>query len=390
MHRAVHRLGVVVLPRLGDVTVLIGLAIQLHRGEHALGVEVQVTGLLEQVALRDVRGVDEGVAAGQMSLAGVLLHLQAHDAAVRVEHREAGAHLVGEAEQVQLRTQATVVALLSLLQHVLVFGELLLGLPGGAVDALQARVVLVAAPIRRRGAGNREGRDVARGRHVRAAAQVVPLDLAGSRVYVGVSGQLTCADLHGLLGVRIDVALVLDELELVRLGSVLGASLIVGAIGLALEALAGLDDLLHLPLDLLQILGRERLRNVKVVVETAIDGRSDAELGTRENALHSLGENVRGGVADHAAPLFRIGRNRGDLGVHLRGPGEVAEVTLRVLYNDDGLGPLVRQLQWAHGRTGCLASRNEELNGRLCGNGRVQENAPSSNDVGGHIPGDSH
>src|SRR5699024_7692197 len=155
-----------------------------------------------------------------------------------------GAYLVGEAEQVKLRPQATVVALFGFLQHVLVLGELLLGLPCGAVDALQARVVLVAAPIRRRGAGNRKRRDVARGRHVRAAAQVVPFDLAGARVDVRVGGQLACTDLHGLLRVRRDVALILDQLELVWLGRVFGAGLIVRAIGLALKALAGLDDLL--------------------------------------------------------------------------------------------------------------------------------------------------
>src|SRR5699024_5672845 len=154
------------------------------------------------------------------------------------------------------------------------------------------------------------------------------------------------------------VALILDQLELVWLGRVFGAGLIVRAIGLALKALAGLDDLLYLSLDLLQILWRERLRDVEVVVETTIDGRPNYQLGTSKSPLHGLGDKVRGGVADQAAPFFRIGRNSGDLGVHCRGTGKVAEVALWLLNNYDGLGHLVRQFQWTHSLSGCLASRN--------------------------------
>jgi hypothetical protein len=56
-----------------------------------------------------------------------------------VEHREARADLVGEAEQVELEPELAVVALLGLLETVQVGGERLLGVPGGAVDALEHR-----------------------------------------------------------------------------------------------------------------------------------------------------------------------------------------------------------------------------------------------------------
>ena len=52
--------------------------------------------------------------------------------------------------------------------------ELVLGLPGGAVDALQLRVLLAAAPVRGGGAHQLERRDAAGGRQVRTAAQVLP------------------------------------------------------------------------------------------------------------------------------------------------------------------------------------------------------------------------
>ena len=46
----------------------------------------------------------------------------------------------------------------------------------------------------------------------------------------------------------------------------------------------------------LQILGRERLGDVEVVVEAVGDGRADAELRLGVDRLHRLREHVRGGV----------------------------------------------------------------------------------------------
>ena len=48
------------------------------------------------------------------------------------------------------------------------------------------------------------------------------------------------------------------------------------------EALPGPDDAVHLLLDRLQIVGRERRLDVEVVVEAVLDGRTDAELGVRD------------------------------------------------------------------------------------------------------------
>ncbi len=72
-----------------------------------------------------------------------------------------GTDFVGEAEQVQLGAELAVVAALRLLDQLEVRVERLLRLPRGAVDALQAGVVLVAAPVRGRAAGQLERRNVA-------------------------------------------------------------------------------------------------------------------------------------------------------------------------------------------------------------------------------------
>ena len=82
-------------------------------------------------------------------------------------------------EQVHLLADAAVVAAFGFLQLVQVGVELLLVAPGGAVDARQHGVAVVAPPI---GAGDlhqlERGADIGGGAHVRAAAQIDPVALA--------------------------------------------------------------------------------------------------------------------------------------------------------------------------------------------------------------------
>ena len=67
-----------------------------------------------------------------------------------------------EAEQVELDAEAPVVALLRLLASPQVLIELLLGRPDRAVDALEHRALLVAAPVRPGRAEQLERADLAR------------------------------------------------------------------------------------------------------------------------------------------------------------------------------------------------------------------------------------
>ena len=102
-------------------------------------------------------------------------------AALRVEHREARADLLGEREQVELDAELAVVARLGLLEAVQVLVERLLRLPRGAVDALEHRALLVAAPVRARDLRELERAEPLGRRHVRAAAQVDELDVGRRR-----------------------------------------------------------------------------------------------------------------------------------------------------------------------------------------------------------------
>ena len=198
------------------------------------------------------------------------------------------------------------VATLSFLQQLQMVVERLLRLPGGAVDALQAGVVLVAAPVGGRAASQLERRDVLGGRDVRSAAQVAPNPFAGTGIEVVVGGELVAADLHDV-GVA---GLVVDEFELVGLVGQLVARLILGLVDAPVEQLPVLDDLAHPLFQLRQVFGRERVRDVEVVVEAVGDRRPDPELGVREQVLDGLGQHVCGRVPDDAAPVVGVGRHR--------------------------------------------------------------------------------
>src|SRR5436853_1467728 len=89
-----------------------------------------------------------------------------------MEHRQPRADLLGEREQVELDTELSVVAPLGFDEPVQMLFECRLRLPRRAVDALEHRALLVAAPV---GAGDLrelEDTDPAGRRDMRAATQV--------------------------------------------------------------------------------------------------------------------------------------------------------------------------------------------------------------------------
>ena len=308
VERAVHRLGVV-----GRGLVVL---VEVHGRVHALGVEVEVPAGLPQQRPADVGAVDGLVAAAAHLRPDVVLHLLANDRALGVPDVQAGAQLLGEAEQVQLARELAVVALACLLQLLEVRRQRLAGLPRGPVDALQHRALLVPSPVRAGHALQRERRDPAGGGDVRSAAEVEPVAVLAA--LVGVE-----RDLRGL-GVgagRVDARglAVGEDLDLVGLVVQLLQRLVARELHAA-EGLVLLDDLGHAGLDALEVLGRERLLDVEVVVEAVVDRRPDRELRAREEVGDRLRHHVGGRVADDRAALVGIGRDR----LHGRAVGHLA------------------------------------------------------------------
>ncbi len=200
------------------------------------------------------------------------------------------------------------VALLGLLELLEVGGKLLLARPRRAVDALQLRVAVVAAPVGAGELGELEGlADLAGRGHVRAAAQVEPLALLVDLEVLAFGDGIDQLDLEQL-------ALLLEE--------VLG---LLPAPHLLAEGRVALDDLVHLGLDARDVVGVERLLLGEVVVEAVLDHRPDGDLGAGPQRLHGLGHDVRAVVADQLQRL-RIGAHDDpDRGILLDRVGEVGE-----------------------------------------------------------------
>ena len=135
VERAVHWLQVVFL------------LVHLHRRKHTLAVEIQVTAGLPQGGEADVGRVDHVVTTAIMDVLPVVLDEGAHPAALGVPYDQAWPDFVVDGVEAQLPPQGAVVAALRFLQPGQVGVQLILGLEGGAVDALEHRVFLVAPPV---------------------------------------------------------------------------------------------------------------------------------------------------------------------------------------------------------------------------------------------------
>ena len=122
-----------------------------RREVHVLAVVREVPARLEQASIEDLRRDDLFVAVVDVELADELDELVVDERAARQEERHRRRPLV-EHEELELLAELSVVARARLLEHLQVRVELLLRRERRAVDALEHRVALVAAPVRARDA----------------------------------------------------------------------------------------------------------------------------------------------------------------------------------------------------------------------------------------------
>ena len=185
-----------------------------------------------------------------------------------------------DGEQVELLAQHAMVALLRFLHLVQIVVEVLLGEERRAVDALQLRILLVAQPVRAGDVEQLERLDAPGGRDVRPAAEVGELaGLVDRDLLVGRGELLDEVALHEVAFRLEALQAFLARQKLARVRQVL------------------LHQLLHLLLDGLQVLGRERLLAIEVVEEAALGRRAVAELGLGKEFQHRRGHQVRRRVA---------------------------------------------------------------------------------------------
>ena len=91
------------------------------------------------------------------------------------------------------------------------------------------------------------------------------------------------------------------------------------------ERLVARDDLAHALLDRREILGRERLGAVEVVVEAVLDHRADRHLRVRPQRLHGLGQHMRRVVADEFERARIVAGDELEARVGLDRVGEIDE-----------------------------------------------------------------
>ena len=226
-----------------------------------------------------------------------------------------------DGEQLELLAQNAMIALLGLFDHPQVGFELLLGEERRGVETLQLLARRVSLPV---GASQRqqlERTDRAGGGHVRPAAEIEELTLAveGERLVVRQAASM-CSTLYDLLQVAADlqglVARLLDSLE----------------------RLIQLDDLLHLGFDGREILLRERLVAVEIVVEPVFDGGSERQLHALVQPHHRAGHDMGRGMPHDGQRLGVPPRKHPQLHVAVGGEFVVEPYELPVNFGRNRLG----------------------------------------------------
>ena len=197
---------------------------------------------------------------------------------------------VVEGEELQFLAELAVVALLRLLQHREVFVELGLVLESGAVNALQLRILLVAFVISARHVRELERADVAGAHDVRTGAEIDELSVAVIARSASPSGMSWMISSLNLLGFRA----LAKAAKRARFGH--ARALRSRVTSTFARKVVGLDLLLHLRLDLLEILRRDAMRQIHVVIKAVLDRRPGRELRFRPDLQNGGRQNVGGGM----------------------------------------------------------------------------------------------
>src|SRR5262245_2991499 len=162
---AVHRLD-------GELALVLG-----HRGEHVFAEGLPMAGGLPQRLVQELRAVHFAIADRILPPAHVIDESLEQLPAFRMPEDDAGTLLL-EVEEVHLASELAVIALLGFGDLRQIAIELLIGGPGGTIDALQLLPSRVAAPVGARKMRELEGAADLTGRgHVRAAAEIEPITL---------------------------------------------------------------------------------------------------------------------------------------------------------------------------------------------------------------------
>ena len=308
MPGAIHRLEPVpVMPSVGTGVDRMLVAVGIGREKHILAEIFPMSRRVEHLVLENQRRDDLVVAVAPVQPPHVVdERIKDDDALGQVERRARRDRI--EDVQAHLAPELAMVALAGELDQLEMLLERFLAGERGAVDSREHRVVLVAAPIRARDAGQLECLQVARRRHVRSAAKIHPVALAvdGNRIF----GLVDYLDLV-LLAHRREF---LDGLFARDFGP--------------RDLVVSLRQLAHLRFDLRQILDRERRGRREVVEKAVFDDRSNRHLRAGIERLHRHRHQMRRRMTDYLETLGRVGQHRLDRGVMLELARQIDELAV--------------------------------------------------------------
>ena len=279
--RAIHRLEQILLV-VGD----------FDGGVLAVLVKREVPGNLVKLDAADVRGIDGSVAALEEFVLHEGLEFGAKHAALGHPKDQAGAHKLRDGEEAHLLANLAMIALARFLLLLKPGVEIGFVVEGGAVKALELRVLFVAAEIGGGDLEQLEGLHVAGAHHVRAGAKVDELAILIER------NRFAFGD-------------VVEALELELLAAFLEErARFVAGLDAFVEGLIFLHDLAHFILDSGEVLRREAMAfQVEVVIKAFVGRRPDVEAGIRPKAQHGSGHDMGCGMANalqFAHPLALI------------------------------------------------------------------------------------
>ena len=237
----------------------------------------------------DVRSDDLLIAVALLNLAQEFLQTQTQGCTLRQPHGQTFTHTVAEEEEFHFLTNLAVVALLGFLEFFEIFVEQFLFRERDAIDTCHHRTFLVATPV---GSSHREhlhGLDGSRRCEVGTAAKVGEITLC-------ISCDVSVFQ-FGNQFVLVRLTAVAEELQGIFLRYVA-----------AHERFLALHEFLHLLFNLWEV-GHAQSHAFgwhDVVVETILDGRTDAELCARPEFLQGLGHEVGRSVPEGVFAFFVI------------------------------------------------------------------------------------
>ena len=276
-----------------------------HR-EHILLIPAPVTGRLPQRFVEQLRCIDLVIAELVEPAAHIRDQGLKQCPALGVpEHRARPFFL--KMEQVHLASETAMIALFRLFQLVEIGVECVFCGEGRRINPRQHRIIAVAAPI---GTGHlhqlERVADFTRRGHMRAAAEIEPVALPVDFQILARRDRIDQLDLERF-------ALGLEQAaNILALPDFLG------------ERLVARDDFPHFCFNRGEIIRRERLGAVKIIIEAVFDHRADGHLCSGPERLNRFGEHMGAIMPDQFERARIVAAEKLDAGILRNRVGQIA------------------------------------------------------------------